>query len=73
MPEGHLDEDGFVVLDNVPSAAEVAAAAVAACTLCDDDGYHGSSVCDHTDHRAAAARGMQLVREALTKPKDGQP
>jgi hypothetical protein len=67
MPDSHLDENGFVVLDNVPSAAEVRAEQIAACTLCDGDGYHGSSVCDHIDHRAAAARGMALVREALAK------
>lgn len=40
---------------------------IAECTMCDPDGYRGSSVCDHQDHRAAADRGMALVREALEK------
>lgn len=41
---------------------------IANCQLCDDDGYTpAGQVCDHIDHRPAAARGMQLVREALQK------
>jgi hypothetical protein len=73
MPDSHLDENGFVVLDNVPSAAEVAAAAIVNCGLCDTDGYTpAGQVCDHIDHRPAAARGMALIREALTKPKTGE-
>lgn len=39
--------------------------AITNCPLCDDDGYRGSTVCDHTDHRAAARRGMDLVRESM--------
>lgn len=75
MPDSHLDENGFVVLDetDIPSAAQVRAAQIAACELCDGDGYHGSSVCDHIDHRAAAERGMALVREALAKADPGVP
>jgi hypothetical protein len=68
MSDSHLDENGFVVLDNVPSATEVRAEQIAACQLCDDDGYTpAGAVCDHIDHRPAAARGMALVREALQK------
>ena len=40
--------------------------AIAACAMCDDDGYRPSGVvCDHEDHAAAAARGMAAVRDAL--------
>lgn len=49
------------------STAHLTARAIAKCALCDTDGYRGSSVCDHIDHRAAADRGMALVREALAK------
>lgn len=70
MPDfkSHLDENGFVVLEDVPTDAEVKAEAIAACTLCDLDGYTPvGQVCDHIDHRPAAARGMDLVRQALAK------
>lgn len=50
-------------------AADVRAHAVAACSLCDDDGYRGMSVCDHTDHSGAAARGMAKAREVLAEIK----
>lgn len=43
--------------------------AIAACELCDDDGYRGTAVCDHQDHTAAAARGMAKVRAALAQTK----
>ena len=36
-----------------------------ACDLCDDNGYIGSTVCDHYDHAAAARRGMDMIREAM--------
>lgn len=62
MPDSHLDDDGFVVLDN---PAEIRAQEIARCGLCDVDGYIGGTVCDHIDHRQAARRGMELVREAL--------
>ena len=67
MPESHLDENGFVVLDDVPSAAELRTQAIVDCELCDDDGYRGGTVCDHIDHTVAARRGMELVRQALAK------
>ena len=38
---------------------------IAHCELCDDDGYHGSVVCDHIDHSLAAKRGMYLIRQVL--------
>lgn len=74
MPEFDLD-----TLRARQAAARAAAAAhasedrpphldphtIAACQLCDDDGYRASTVCDHTDHRAAAQRGMDLVRESM--------
>lgn len=43
--------------------------AVAACGLCDDDGYRGMSVCDHTDYSGAAARGMAKARAVLEEIK----
>lgn len=39
---------------------------IANCRLCDDGGYTPNNiVCDHKDHRPAAARGMAAVREAM--------
>ena len=39
---------------------------VADCTLCDDDGYTpGLVICDHRDHRPAAARGMAHLRDVM--------
>jgi len=41
------------------------AEAIRVCDLCNPDGYRGGTVCDHTDHRAAAARGMAMIRHAM--------
>lgn len=73
-PKLRLDAEGRVILDDddIPTAAERKAEAIANCTMCDPDGYHGSSVCDHIDHRAAANRGLALIREALAKTKNGR-
>jgi len=46
-------------------AAINASIAVRNCDLCDEDGYLGSAVCDHTDHRDAARRGMNLIRATM--------
>jgi hypothetical protein len=35
------------------------------CQLCDNDGYRGTQVCDHTDHTAAAQRGMANIRAIM--------
>jgi hypothetical protein len=43
------------------------AAAIVDCPLCDDDGYRGTHVCDHTDHAAAAKRGRAACQAALSK------
>ncbi|TXH16441.1 MAG: hypothetical protein E6R06_31050 [Mycobacterium sp.] len=41
---------------------------IAACTLCDENGYRPNfTVCDHIDHAPAYRAGMALVREALQK------
>ena len=40
---------------------------IANCALCDEQGYRGATICDHIDHRPAYRRGMDLVREVLTK------
>ena len=41
------------------------AAAIAACSLCNADGYRGAVVCDHVDHAPAAARGRAKVQAEL--------
>lgn len=44
---------------------------IAACTLCDKNGYRSNfTVCDHIDHAPAYRAGMALIREALQKGKD---
>lgn len=45
--------------------AIAAARAIQDCTLCNDDGYRGSMICDHIDHAEAAKRGMALVRATM--------
>lgn len=50
--------------------ARTAAWAVVNCTLCDEDGYRGGTVCDHEDHTEAYRRGVALCREALAKAKE---
>ncbi|WP_051574264.1 hypothetical protein [Mycobacterium sp. URHB0044] len=50
-----------------------AAAAIAACGLCDSQGYTGSArVCDHVDRREIAARGSALVRAELAKAAEAR-
>lgn len=49
--------------------ATLRARAIAACTLCDTDGYRDRTVCDHTDRTATAAAGAQRVRDALAAAK----
>lgn len=50
-----------------------AAAAIAACGLCDSRGYTGSArVCDHVDRREIAARGSALVRAELAKAAEAR-
>lgn len=43
------------------------AQAVAACRMCDQDGYNGLTVCDHVDRTRTAAQGSALARQALVK------
>lgn len=47
------------------SAATVKARAIAACKLCDPDGYRGTTVCDHQEHADTNAIGMAKVRAAM--------
>jgi hypothetical protein len=50
----------------IRSAEHIAAqAARDRCTLCDDDGYRGSIICDHQDHRPAYKRGMTKLRQTM--------
>lgn len=49
--------------------AELRAAEIAACALCDPEGYLGTRLCDHDpDTAQRAARGLALARAALAKP-----
>ena len=50
-------------------AAQKRAMDIAHCGMCDDDGYRGGQVCDHTDRSEIARRGSALVREALQQAK----
>lgn len=48
--------------------AELKAIAIAACRLCDPDGYRGVQVCDHNPSKSVTqSRGMELVRATLAK------
>lgn len=39
------------------------------CRMCNDDGYRGAIVCDHTDRTEIAKRGSARCREALAAIK----
>jgi hypothetical protein len=39
--------------------------AIDACTICDEDGYDGSRVCDHVDRTETHRVGIAKVREVL--------
>lgn len=49
------------------------AQAIHDCTLCDPDGYRGTTVCDHTDHTQAARQGMAAIRAKMGWPATGTP
>ena len=53
--------------NTVTTQAEAArnAMRIVNCPLCDDNGYRGSTVCDHIDHTPAAKRGMARIREVM--------
>jgi hypothetical protein len=66
MPsDSHLDENGFVILDSPGIAAHSHRAQIAACALCDTDGYRGSTVCDHIDHAAESVNGRAEAARVL--------
>jgi hypothetical protein len=54
------------------SAAAAAAQAVVDCGLCNDDGYRGTTVCDHREHSTPEVRANALAaaRAALAKGGD---
>jgi hypothetical protein len=60
-----LDADGFVAEPDPLWAARQRAMQILNCGLCDDDGYHGSTVCDHVDRTETAKQGMDKVRAAM--------
>jgi hypothetical protein len=61
-----LDANGFVRLDN-DEDHQARAAAITACQLCDDDGYRGTTVCDHIDHYAETTAGRAAVNAELER------
>ena len=67
MPDRYSDADptDLDVPDREWSAAQARALAIVNCGLCDDDGYCGSRVCSHVDHRPAAQRGMAQIRAQM--------
>ena len=61
-----LDENGFVAPETTRDELWAARhRAILNCSLCDNDGYRSSAVCDHVDHSETAKRGMDRVREAM--------
>jgi hypothetical protein len=40
---------------------------IAACGLCDAEGYRGNRVCDHVDHFAANSAGRAEARRVLAE------
>lgn len=62
MPD-HLDENGYVIAE--PEHPHLDPHAIIDCPLCDDDGYRGTTVCDHQDHTPTTERGMAKVRQAM--------
>lgn len=71
MPDRYGDEPDWPVvpLPATPPdeiwAAEQRRNAVVDCGLCDDDGYRGSTVCDHVDRTEVAQRGIAAVRARM--------
>lgn len=69
MPDRYGEEDQPIDMPDVEWSAYqrhlVEAMAVVNCHLCDDDGYHGSRVCDHVDRTETAKRGTAKVRAAM--------
>ena len=64
MSDRNLDENGFVIEPTPePELAHLDPAMIAACILCDPDGYRGGRVCDH--HDRSHQRGSAIAREAL--------
>lgn len=49
------------------STQHLSAAAIAACMLCDPDGYRDGRICDHVDRAEIRAAGMKRVRAALAE------
>ena len=43
------------------------ASRIANCPLCDDEGYRGSTICDHVDRADITARGLAKCREVLAR------
>lgn len=58
------------MLENLPEKLpQTDPQAIAACELCDADGYRGARVCDHVDYREISARGHALASQALVDAK----
>ncbi|MFA5712284.1 hypothetical protein [Mycolicibacterium sp.] len=49
------------------------AQAIHECTLCDPDGYRGTTVCNHQDHTQTAKRHMAQIRAQMGWPAPTTP
>lgn len=50
-------------------AAQERREAIDGCGLCDEDGYRGTTVCDHVDHTETARSGLAAVQAVLDKTR----
>ncbi|HEY2066345.1 MAG TPA: hypothetical protein VGG84_10340 [Gemmatimonadaceae bacterium] len=64
--KARAQREGRELVAQRQAAAVTAAAEVANCTLCNDDGYRTNGlVCDHVDHAASTTNGRAAARAAL--------
>jgi hypothetical protein len=61
MPNRYGENDEPITPEQRAASRAAAELAIVHCDLCNDDGYRGSSVCNHIDHASAAKRGKALV------------
>lgn len=59
--------------DEARQRSELRAAEIAACDLCDDNGYTGTQVCNHNpDQDAINARGRELLAAEMARLRDNR-
>lgn len=54
-----------------PDISHLDPAAIAACGLCNTDGYRGTTICDHKDHAPVSRRGKAEIDEILASKRNG--